>query len=530
MKRVRRNEFAWNAGGVDSAVPLTAKVCDMKTAKFIPVLRFTGLVIAVCVQGGSILQASTSNVKGFGAKGDTKQVSDGRIASGSTVLASLSYEFVPADQGKTILVIGAGPSGSNLVTLISSVVDPAHVTLAAAAVVAVENATVYWGTNDSAAIANAIRAISNSGGTLFFPSGTYLNQATLRLPNSTTMQGEGRSSWLVGDPGAVPLVQAANVHDVNIRSIRLSNVHTKRGVEYGYGTVQFSQTTDSAVIDTWIWYGRPAIQLSRVERIRIDHNEIQGARDFAISASMSNAVEIVRNTITNSITTGVLGPPHDINLEDTDDSLVDGNQISNGEGFTEASASCLQLYPNHNPSVSNVRFSNNVCVKTGGNMLYGFTGAGPGAYKMVQLVTNRLSGYRNGIWFSGARTNTFSGVNISRNVVLGAEGYGIGMGGADGESIASLEITFNDIHLSSQMSKSAFGIHANRLRRLLVYGNTITHFGDGGIELVGVSDSTICFNRSVDQSTASKGNGIQVEQWNPSMTSANNRIENNTVD
>jgi parallel beta helix pectate lyase-like protein len=104
------------------------------------------------------------------------------------------------------------------------------------------------------------------------------------------------------------------------------------------------------------------------------------------------------------------------------------------------------------------------------------------------------------------------------------------MGGADGESIASLEITFNDIHLSSQMSKSAFGIHANRLRRLLVYGNTITHFGDGGIELVGVSDSTICFNRSVDQSTASKGNGIQVEQWNPSMTSANNRIENNTVD
>jgi hypothetical protein len=530
MKRAPRNKSLGLPIELIPRFTSWLRVFDMKTAKSKLVLRLSSLAIAVCLQGASILQASTSNVKVWGARGDTKVISDGGVASGSTILASLSYEFVPADQGKTILVIGAGPSGSNLVTSISSVIDPAHITLAAAADVAVESATVYWGTDDSAAIATAIRAISNSGGTLFFPSGTYLNRATLRLPNSTTMQGEGRTSWLVGDPGAVPLVQAANVHDVVVTAIRLSNVHTKRGAEYGYSTVQLNQATDSAVMDAWISYGRPAIQLSRAERIRIENNEIDAARDFAISASMSGAVEILRNTITNSVTTGVLGPPHDINLEDTDDSLVDGNQIRDGEGVIEAGASCLQLYPNHNPSVSNVRFSNNVCIKTGGNMLYGFTGGGPGAYKMVQFVTNRLSGYHNGVWFSGARTNTFSGVNISRNVVVGAEGYGIGIGGADGESVASVEITFNDIHLSSQMDKSAFGIHANRLRHLLVYGNTVTHFGDGGIELVGVSDSTICFNRSLDQSTGSRENGILVEQWNPSMTSANNRIENNSLD
>ena len=403
-------------------------------------------------------------------------------------------------------------------------------TLATAAAVAVQSAPVYWGTDDSVAISKAARALSNSGGTLFFPTGTYLNQATLRLSSSTTVEGEGQNSWLLGDPGAVPLVQAVNVHDVNISSMRLSNLHTKRGAEYGYGTVQFNQVTDSSVVGAGISYGRPGIQLSHVERVRIDHNEIEAARDFAISSSMSNAVDIIRNTIKNSTTTGVLGPPHDINLEDTDDSLVDGNQINDGGGFTEAGASCLQLYPNHNASVSNVRFSNNVCTKTSGSMLYGFTGAGPGAYRMLQFVTNRLIGYRNGFWLSGARSNTFSGVNISRNVVLGAEGYGIGIGGADGESVARVEITFNDIHLSSQMDGSAFGIHANRLRDILVYGNTITHLGDGAIQLVGVSDSVICFNRSLDQRTDIKGTGIQVGQWNPSMISANNRFENNTFE
>lgn len=501
----------------------------MKTARSILVLRLFTLLAAVCLHGASAINASTSNVKTFGAKGDTKVISDGRIDAGSTILVSISYDFIPADYGKTILVIGAGLGGSNLVTSIASVIDPAHITLKAAAVVNVQGATVYWGTDDSVAIASANRAISSSGGTLFFPAGTYLNQATLRLASSTTMEGEGQNSWLLGDPGAVPLVQAVNVHDVNISSMRLSNVHTKRGTEYGYGTVQLNQAADSAIVGSWISYGRPAIQLVRVERVRIDHNKIEGARDFAVSASMSSAVEILRNTISNSSTTGVLGPPHDINLEDTDDSLIDGNQITDGGGITEAGASCLQLYPNHNASVSNVRFSNNVCTRSSGGMLYGFTGAGPGMYRMVQIVNNRLSGYRNGIWFSGARANTFSGVNIARNVVLDAAGYGIGIGGADGESVASLEITFNDIHLSSQMATSAFGIHANRLRNILVYGNKVTHSGAGGIELVGVSDSVICFNRSLDQRTGSKGKDIQVEQWNPSMISANNRIENNTL-
>ena len=138
----------------------------MKTAESIFRFGLFTLVTAVCLHGGSAMEASTSNVKTFGAKGDTKLICDGRVDSGSTMLASL-YEFVSADHGKAILVIGAGPSGSNLVTSISSVIDPAHVTLATAAAVAVQSATVYWGTDDSVAIAKAARAISNSGGTLF---------------------------------------------------------------------------------------------------------------------------------------------------------------------------------------------------------------------------------------------------------------------------------------------------------------------------------------------------------------------------
>jgi hypothetical protein len=50
------------------------------------------------------------NVRDFGAKGDTRKVSDGEITAGATELTSATAGFTPSDVGKRIGIAGAGAS------------------------------------------------------------------------------------------------------------------------------------------------------------------------------------------------------------------------------------------------------------------------------------------------------------------------------------------------------------------------------------------------------------------------------------
>ncbi len=492
--------------------------------KFTLIVGALGLFLA-----HSMNAASMADVKAFGAKGDTNVILDASVDKGSNILATHSYQFTPADIGKRIIVVGAGVSGSNLVTDISSVLDPNDVTLRAMAFSAVSEANAYWGTDDSVAIAKALRSISTTGGTLFFPIGTYLNQSRILLPSSITMQGQGHDSWILGDPGATPLVQASNAHNVNITFMRLSNLHTKLGKEYGYDTVLLSRVTDSTISNAWITSGRPAIELSQVARVIINNNTIDAAKDFAITASMSTDIQVLKNVITYSVTTGILGPPHDINLEDTDNSTVDGNRITDGTGFVEAGSSCLQLYPNHNRSVSNDKVTNNICYKETPGTMYGFVGAGPGAYNNVSFSHNQLTGYQHGFWLSGEPSNALIGLVIDGNTLLDTLGYGIGVGGMDGESVADVHIVNNKITMHNQFQGSLYGIYVNRLQHVIIAGNSVSNFGKGGIQLLAVSYSTVFSNQVFNNGRSSKGAGIQLLQWNSSMGSSFNVVQNNSV-
>ena len=109
--------------------------------KFTLIVGALGLFLA-----HSMNAASMADVKAFGAKGDTNVILDASVDKGSNILATHSYQFTPADIGKRIIVVGAGVSGSNLVTDISSVLDPNDVTLRAMAFSAVSEANAYWGT------------------------------------------------------------------------------------------------------------------------------------------------------------------------------------------------------------------------------------------------------------------------------------------------------------------------------------------------------------------------------------------------
>src|SRR5437867_4279924 len=67
----------------------------------------------------------------YQAKADMKMLADATINSGSNTLSSETAAFAPFDAGKSIVIAGAGASGSVFSTTIGSVPDPHHATLRA---------------------------------------------------------------------------------------------------------------------------------------------------------------------------------------------------------------------------------------------------------------------------------------------------------------------------------------------------------------------------------------------------------------
>jgi len=124
----------------------------------------------------------TINVKDFGAKGDCQRVSDGVMSKGSPVLTSERAHFTTQDVGLPIYVLGAVVQkfpeigevpGAPLSSHIVGVKDAHTITLADAAQNDANHVSVTWGTDDSEAIEHAIQSLKTTGGSVFFPAGTY---------------------------------------------------------------------------------------------------------------------------------------------------------------------------------------------------------------------------------------------------------------------------------------------------------------------------------------------------------------------
>jgi hypothetical protein len=122
------------------------------------------------------------SVKDFGAKGDCQRAMDGVMHKGSAVLTSNEAHFTGQDVGRPIYVLGASVQkfaelgevpGAPLSSHIAEVKDGHTVVLADAAQNDATHVSVTWGTDDSEAIERAIQSLKTSGGTVFFPAGTY---------------------------------------------------------------------------------------------------------------------------------------------------------------------------------------------------------------------------------------------------------------------------------------------------------------------------------------------------------------------
>jgi hypothetical protein len=135
----------------------------------------------------------------------------GAITSGTASLSiGSSYGlFTSGDAGKTIVVEGAGPNGSNLVTTISSVTSSSSATLAANASTRVSIAVVAWysaSQDDTAAFKAAMNALEPGTGVLYAPGDVYVISSPITASaNLSALIGDGISNTLflyVGTSGS----------------------------------------------------------------------------------------------------------------------------------------------------------------------------------------------------------------------------------------------------------------------------------------------------------------------------------------
>jgi hypothetical protein len=150
------------------------------------------------------------NVRDFGAKADCRRVVDGAMNKGATTFTSGAAHFSPRDAGKPIYVLQAGVqkfpelgevAGAPLSSKIVAVLDQSTVTLTDPAQQDVRQAHACWGTDDTAAIQQAIDSLSATGGTVYFPPGeyrlTYQGGPALKVAAShIRLQGSGTTSAL----------------------------------------------------------------------------------------------------------------------------------------------------------------------------------------------------------------------------------------------------------------------------------------------------------------------------------------------
>jgi hypothetical protein len=187
------------------------------------------------------------------------------------------------------------------------------------------------------------------------------------------------------------------------------------GSEAYYLDVLLFGTTDSLITNVFFASGRPALQSDGAARMRVTDNTFQAAKDAAIAiVGGSPNVTVSHNLINNSVTTGIGGPPHGINLEDSDNGTFDSNSIMDGTGFVESGANCIQAYPNRRSVLTNITVTNNVCAKNRAGTYAGFVGGGPHGYNNLLVRGNSFTGCVSGILLTNFPANV---LNVS-GVVL----------------------------------------------------------------------------------------------------------------
>jgi hypothetical protein len=144
----------------------------------------------------------SENAKGLtpvtelGVRNDAVTRNDGASQSGSNMFSSASASFAAGrDEGKAIVITGAGPENASLTTTIRAVKSPASVELATAAGFTATGLTYWYGTENTP----ALQAAYGSGKPLFLPPGQYLMTGTVKGSTPVFLIGSGAQSVIIDD-------------------------------------------------------------------------------------------------------------------------------------------------------------------------------------------------------------------------------------------------------------------------------------------------------------------------------------------
>lgn len=227
-------------------------------------------------------------------------------------------------------------------------------------------------TDDTVAIRAALAALS-SGGSLYFPHGTYLLTGCLTIAvGNVTIYGAGEGSHLTASFSGASAQDAVflwqNVDAVTLRDLRISGTHAG-------GAFVFNS-----------------------DRSRILRNRISGA------------------TLTNtaSIAVGIF-------TQDTDDLVIDGNVLS-GNGSASGEGHCDILCNNGTYQITNSRITNNRCLSTLVNFNIALNdprGCLVQGNETTGAIVSHVSNLRQGYGINLYNTATVSDALVGDNRVIG---------------------------------------------------------------------------------------------------------------
>lgn len=150
-------------------------------------------------------------VTDFGAKGDAATGADGASEMGSTTFTAASGSFASGrDEGKAIIITGAGVDNASFTSTIKAVESSNRVTLATAAGFTAAGLTYWYGTENTP----AFQAAYDSMKPLFLPAGKFLMTGTVKGTTPLVLTGLGERSTIIDD-GAVFYIRGSGGNLIN---------------------------------------------------------------------------------------------------------------------------------------------------------------------------------------------------------------------------------------------------------------------------------------------------------------------------
>lgn len=392
-----------------------------------------------CVTGGGtgLLAAADSphavvfNVREYGAHGRARLVHDATVVSGSKKLASPKAHFTSADAGQPVYVVGAGPKGGPLSSIIAAAAGESVAELADAASTTVREASLTIGPDETEAVTRAIAAAAAAGGgTVYFPSGMYRTTKGLEITASNIhLQGEGDGSVIYN----------------SLMQFYADSPYFERGKEH----VRKGGWTGTRVISV----GTPKRPISNIE---IDHLHVMNNGDQWAHASIGQPILMTGATMDYVVT--------DFHLHHVTLSTKSYNGYSNGGVLDRFSIHHLVIPETAKEAIYLAGRSSNGTVSD-----------------------NRLSTTINpAISNIGIAGKNLRNVKILRNMIAGKFWCGIGLFRFPEEDV----LIEGNVCSFTPHPHAANGICADRGARITVARNTVENAGTG-IGFRG-SDTALC--------------------------------------